>query len=241
VEQPPVDLNGFVLIPADQMKVPIQTWIRGSIFQNGSCNCPGSSARTAVVTSVLKIQNGTLLEKYNLTKKIMKAQLALHGSAVVKLVNKPKQQDDPGFPKLDQEINELFLFHGTRTENTGQIIAKQGFDERVAYLGGLYGGGCYFADCSCKSNQYTVPEPVPVPVPASRTFLICRVLMGWPFCTHTSHSDARRPPDNSTGRVYDSIFAESGVARAGLQSHNEYVVFNGDQVCPEFLVTFTVS
>jgi hypothetical protein len=38
-----------------------------------------------------------------------------------------------------------------------------------------------------------------------------------------------------------SIFAQSGVANNGGQLHNEYIVFKGDQVYPEFLVTFTVS
>ena len=42
-------------------------------------------------------------------------------------------------------------------------------------------------------------------------------------------------------RKYDSIFAQSGVANNGSQMHNEYVVFNRDQVYPEYLVTFTVS
>jgi hypothetical protein len=235
-----VDLNRIELISDDQMKVPIQTWIRGSIFQNGRCTCSGTSVRNAVVTSVLKIQNGTLLRQYNLQKDIMKNQLAAHGSAVDKLVNKTKQPDDPRrFPELDQEINELFLFHGTHTGNTGRTIAQEGFDERVANLGGLYGAGSYFADYSCKSNQYTGRD-------TSRTFLICRVLMGWPFCTNTTHNDSarptRRPPENTNGRPrYHSIFAQSGVANNGSQLHNEYIVFKGDQVYPDFLVTFTVS
>jgi hypothetical protein len=234
------DLNRFKLIPDDQMKIPILTWIRNYIVQNGQCGCRGLSARNAVVTSVLKIQNGTLLEKYNLAKKIMKTQLATHGSSVDKLVNKTKQPDETRFPALDQEINELFLFHGTDTGETGRTIVKQGFDERVASLGGLYGAGSYFADCSCKSTQYTGSA-------TSRTFLICRVLMGWPFCTNTLHNDpvrpersARRPPQNTTGSLYDSIFAQTGVANHGPQVHNEYSVFKGDQVYPEFLVTFTV-
>ena len=156
-------------------------------------------------------------------------------------MNKTKQPDNPPFPALDQDINELFLFHGTPTGDTGRTIAEEGFDERVASLGGLYGAGSYFTDCSCKSNQYTGSA-------TSRTFLICKVLMGWPFCTKTTHNDrdrpersARRPPQNATGILCDSIFAESGVANNGSQMHNEYVVFNRDQVYPEFLVTFTVS
>ena len=123
-EQPNEDLNRCKLMPHDQMKIPIQTWIRGSIFQAGQCVCRGTSARNPVVTSVLKIQNGTLLQKYNLAKKLMKTQLAAHVSAVDKLVNKTKQPDNPPFPALDQDINELFLFHGTPTGDTN-FVNKQ--------------------------------------------------------------------------------------------------------------------
>ena len=105
------------------MKVSIQTWIRGSQFQTliGQCRCRGTSARNTVFTSVLKIQNGTLLPQYNLKKKILKTKLATHGSAV---------------------------------------------------------------------HKHT-----------SRTFLICRVQMGCPFCTHTLHNDSNRPTRRRLPRV----------------------------------------
>jgi hypothetical protein len=229
------DLNRFELTRDDEMKAPIQTWMRSSIFQNGQCRCHGTSARNAVVTSVLKIQNGLLLQKYNLAKKIMKTQLAAHRSAEDKLVNKTKQPNGTTFPALDQDVNELFLFHGTDTDEKGRTIAKEGFETGLASLDGLYGAGCYFADCSCKSNQYTGSN-------TSRTFLICNVLMGWPFCTKTLHRQERLPPPNTNGGPkYHSIFAQSGVANNGSQLHNEYIVFKGEQVYPEFLVTFTVS
>ncbi len=107
-------------------------------------------------------------------------------------MNKTKQPDDPRFPALDQEINEFFLFHGTPTGETGRTIAEEGFEQGLANLDGLYGGGSYFADCSCKSNGYTGSN-------TSRTFLICKVLMGWPFCTKIQHRQERMPPANTNG------------------------------------------
>lgn len=35
-----------------------------------------------------------------------------------------------------------------------QAIAQKGFDERHAYIGGMFGAGIYFAEHSSKSNQY---------------------------------------------------------------------------------------
>jgi hypothetical protein len=56
----------------------------------------------------------------------MKTQLAAHRSAVDKLVNKTKQPNGTIFPALDPDVNELFLFHGTDTDETGRTIAVQG-------------------------------------------------------------------------------------------------------------------
>ena len=72
--------------------------------------------------------------------------------------------------------------------------------------------------------------------------LLCRVIMGSPFLTDHTHNQQRLPPDNpqTPGAPHDSIFAETGVANGGGQLHNEYVVFNSDQVYPELLIYYTV-
>ena len=74
-----------------------------------------------------------------------------------------------------------------------------------------------------------------------KAMLLCRVLMGWPHCTDSSHAGIRRPTSNDAndGKPFDSVFAESGVAHGGTQRHNEYVVFDKWQVYPEYLVLFS--
>ncbi|XP_072522853.1 poly [ADP-ribose] polymerase tankyrase-2-like isoform X2 [Salminus brasiliensis] len=47
--------------------------------------------------------------------------------------------------------NERMLFHGSPFVNA---IIHKGFDERHAYIGGMFGAGIYFAENSSKSNQY---------------------------------------------------------------------------------------
>jgi hypothetical protein len=132
-------------------------------------------------------------------------------------------------------MNEFYLFHGTSAEKAG-IIAQYGFDERMAHLNGLYGAGSYFAINVCKSHQYSNTAHNS----GNHVMLVCRVIMGIPFCTHAQHTNERRAPDNhaTPGRPYDSIFAESGVARRGAQNHNEYVVFDRSQVYPEYVVHY---
>ena len=46
--------------------------------------------------------------------------------------------------------NEMLLFHGSPFINA---IVTKGFDERHAYIGGMFGAGIYFAENSSKSNQ----------------------------------------------------------------------------------------
>jgi hypothetical protein len=116
-----------------------------------------------------------------------------------------------------------------------------GFDERVANLKGLYGGGSYFADAACKSNQYaTKPN-----ANGEKVMLYCRVTMGEAYRTATLHNtgDVRRAPDNpaTPKRPFDSIFAEQGVANGGAQKHNEYVVFRAQQCYPEYVVWYKTS
>ena len=49
------------------------------------------------------------------------------------------------------QCNERMLFHGSPFINA---IVQKGFDERHAYMGGMFGAGIYFAEHSSKSNQY---------------------------------------------------------------------------------------
>ena len=160
------------------------------------------------------------------------------------------------FPEDDSaDINEFYLWHGLpativledgTTHETWRIIAEHGFDERIGgdTNGKLYGSGCYFADGSSKSNQYskhTANED------GHHCMLRCRVVMGDPYMAQEPYK-GRRPPLNEAtpGLPYDSIFAEENVtvnggrANGGYQFHNEYVIFNGAQVYPEYAVFYTL-
>ncbi len=55
--------------------------------------------------------------------------------------------------------NERFLFHGSPFLHS---IVTKGFDERHAYIGGMFGAGIYFAENSSKSNQVGFCNPIVV-------------------------------------------------------------------------------
>ncbi len=137
---------------------------------------------------------------------------------------------------MSEDINEFYLFHGTSSE-MAEVICKHGFDERMAQLTGLYGDGSYFA--------INLQEP-PVFLSEREHFKLCDARLS--LCNgitllhfHVTHKFERRPPDNGTtpGKPFDSIFAQHAIGRAGQQHHNEYVVFDLNQVYPEYIVRYT--
>ena len=224
--------TGFSRVLSHSVKDALKRFL----VQSSAC-CHAVASR-AEVLSIERIENECLWQMYQTRRGILKKTLAARNCPVPRLSSKIGWQPDiPSAKDLSADVNEFYLFHGTSSETAG-IIAEHGFDERVAHLGGLYGAGSYFAINACKSHQYTRPAP------GSRdhVMLVCRVTMGIPFYTSTQHKHARRAPDNpaTAGRPFDSIFAEGGIANGGSQQHNEYVVFNGSQVYPEYVVHYRV-
>ena len=221
------------------IKTVVQEWIREAVLFPHSHQCPltpASSLLNATVTRVLRVENGPLWSMYEVKKAMLKKEYADSGMTVPSLSRKAKQPWLPSV-ELSADVNELLLFHGT-SEATAMTIASHGFDERVAHLGGLYGAGSYFSDNSCKSHQYSRKG-----VPTARgehVLLVCRVTMGWPLFTTTSHRNERRPPQNpsiqSGMRPFDSIFANFG-----SKHHNEFVVYDRSQAYPEYVVYYKIN
>lgn len=56
--------------------------------------------------------------------------------------------------ELFHEINEHFLFHGTKPDTYKKILS-QGLDFRMAGEKGMFGQGVYLAESSTKADQYT--------------------------------------------------------------------------------------
>ncbi|XP_045540836.1 poly [ADP-ribose] polymerase tankyrase [Papilio machaon] len=133
--------------------------------------------------------------------------------------------------------NERMLFHGSPFINA---IVQKGFDERHAYIGGMFGAGIYFAEHSSKSNQYVYGFGGGSGCPAHkdrscylchRQMLLCRVTLGRAFQLSSAMKMAHAPPG------HHSV--------AGRPSHGglcfpEYVVYRGEQAYPEYLITYQI-
>ncbi|XP_073238297.1 poly [ADP-ribose] polymerase tankyrase-2-like [Porites lutea] len=133
--------------------------------------------------------------------------------------------------------NERMLFHGSAFINA---ILQKGFDERHAYIGGMFGAGIYFAENSSKSNQYVYEigggsgcalHKDKSCYLCERQLLLCRVALGKPFYQFSAVKMAHAPPG------HHSVIGRP--SSEGL-SFAEYVVYRGEQAYPEYLITYKI-
>ena len=210
----------FKLVDTSFMVPKLQALLRGTPL--GACGGCGASLARATVTRVCRIENTVLWKNFGHRKATM---LELSRGS------RPQRVQVPLHASLDPDANEIFLFHGTDPQ-LAKVIAKHGFDERMGKLSGLYGGGCYFAENSCKSNQYARATTAG----GEHAILYCRVAMGDAFRTSSQLKNRRRAPDKPGGRwgTFDSVLASGGA-----QVHREFIVYDRNQVYPEFIVYYT--
>ncbi|XP_022125990.2 poly [ADP-ribose] polymerase tankyrase isoform X1 [Pieris rapae] len=133
--------------------------------------------------------------------------------------------------------SERMLFHGSPFINA---IVQKGFDERHAYIGGMFGAGIYFAEHSSKSNQYVYGFGGGSGCPAHkdrscylchRQMLLCRVTLGRGFQLATAMKMAHAPPGHHS---------VAGRPTTGGLCYPEYVVYRGEQAYPEYLITYQI-
>ncbi|CAH2100652.1 unnamed protein product [Euphydryas editha] len=163
------------------------------------------------VVRIQKIVNGRLWERYQHRRREVAEEAGAH--------------------------NERMLFHGSPFINA---IVQKGFDERHAYIGGMFGAGIYFAEHSSKSNQYVYGFGGGSGCPAHkdrscylchRQMLLCRVTLGRAFQLASAMKMAHAPPGHHS---------VAGTPSHGGLCFPEYVVYRGEQAYPEYLITYQI-
>eukprot|EP00993_Chasmostoma_nieuportense_P005168 NODE_57_length_3661_cov_23.453594_g53_i0.p1 GENE.NODE_57_length_3661_cov_23.453594_g53_i0~~NODE_57_length_3661_cov_23.453594_g53_i0.p1 ORF type:complete len:748 (+),score=90.45 NODE_57_length_3661_cov_23.453594_g53_i0:1253-3496(+) len=196
-------------------------------LQNTHCN------KGAKVLMVRRIENSCLWKLYCRSREDFRDRNTLHSLKVSRITGGSNCLRELSRENhLDQDTNELYLFHGTK-RNVVDLIVEQGFDERVA-KNGLYGAGIYFAQDACKSFQYADNTG------GSCFMFCCRVTMGEPFITTGRHENLRRPPTRPNKKIlFDSVLADPKKANSGNQIHREFIIYDRCLTYPEFLVEYT--
>eukprot|EP01117_Protostelium_nocturnum_P011939 TRINITY_DN4368_c0_g1_i1.p1 TRINITY_DN4368_c0_g1~~TRINITY_DN4368_c0_g1_i1.p1 ORF type:complete len:634 (+),score=161.77 TRINITY_DN4368_c0_g1_i1:256-2157(+) len=211
------------------------------------------------VTRVCRIQNQSLWRRYSFHKSDIEAA---NDFLIKKTAGSLYLQKHPIATKLlDPNANEYYLWHGTSMDKIN-VVKKQGSDERVGGITGMFGAGIYFAENASKSNQY-VPCPIcgqgsiisksaicTCGTSITYTLLLCRVILGDVHIAKTydeaiykgtTNAPARRPPvkRQETHELFDSILGESTMHDKNAHlKFREMVVYNRSQVYPEYIVHY---
>ncbi|XP_051960222.1 poly [ADP-ribose] polymerase tankyrase-1-like isoform X3 [Xyrauchen texanus] len=172
---------------------------------------------------------GGVFSRYN----ILKIQKVVNKKLRERYAHRQKEIADENH----NHHNERMLFHGSPFINA---IIHKGFDERHAYIGGMFGAGIYFAENSSKSNQYVYGIGGGTGCPTHkdrscyichRQMLFCRVTLGKSFLQFSAMKMAHAPPG------HHSIIGRPSVN--GL-AYAEYVIYRGEQAYPEYLITYQI-
>ncbi|XP_058613496.1 poly [ADP-ribose] polymerase tankyrase-1 isoform X3 [Onychostoma macrolepis] len=172
---------------------------------------------------------GGVFNRYN----ILKIQKVVNKKLRERYAHRQKEIADENH----NHHNERMLFHGSPFINA---IIHKGFDERHAYIGGMFGAGIYFAENSSKSNQYVYGIGGGTGCPTHkdrscyichRQMLFCRVTLGKSFLQFSAMKMAHAPPGHHSVIGRPSV---NGLAYA------EYVIYRGEQAYPEYLITYQI-
>lgn len=220
---------------------------------NGSMDCFCMSR--AQIISVHRIENFWLWHRYKARLAAMRQDHARRDICVRSVdldldgcgwstMTTSQHIFDCGEP-LASDVGEKILLHGTSWDNSDSIV-RDGFDHRTCQSG-LYGAGVYFACAACKSHQYTCEQHKfkgRCRCNCQRTLIIARVALGDAYeATETRKKEKRLPLRGGSSGIYDSIVVKPGPIQGHHnihQLHQEFVIFDGEQAYPSFVVQYTI-
>ncbi|CAE7286796.1 Tnks [Symbiodinium natans] len=146
---------------------------------------------------------------------------------------------------LDERMNEWWLFHGS-SEASCLAICERNFTLDLAGSGAtwtrsgagtsLYGPGVYFAERITKADEYAVGSAGEGDTTVY-TVLLCRVVAGSPRVCTTNQIDTDRLREDILGGLHHSVLGDR--VSELKKPFREIVVYDTDQVYPEFLLTYT--
>uniref|UniRef100_A0A8P4K2F7 Poly [ADP-ribose] polymerase n=1 Tax=Dicentrarchus labrax TaxID=13489 RepID=A0A8P4K2F7_DICLA len=178
---------------------------------------------------------GGVFNRYSLVK----IQKVCNKKLWERYTHRRKEVSEENHNHSNERIGRMYtyLFPGSPFVNA---IIHKGFDERHAYIGGMFGAGIYFAENSSKSNQYVYGIGGGTGCPlhkdrscyvCNRHLLFCRVTLGKSFLQFSAMKMAHSPPGHHSVTGRPSV---NGLALA------EYVIYRGEQAYPEYLITYQI-
>lgn len=128
---------------------------------------------------------------------------------------------------------QRWLFHGTSASGAIGITSS---DFKISLAGSaagtLYGRGIYLAECSSKSDEYTVEDEG---AEGLRSLLLCRACLGRTYYTDEDFPDVTRLErrcQTSGGEGYHSVLGDREKSRG---TYREIIVYDDNQVYPAYI------
>mmetsp|Transcript_21677 Transcript_21677/g.45220 ORF Transcript_21677/g.45220 Transcript_21677/m.45220 type:complete len:862 (+) Transcript_21677:103-2688(+) len=207
----------------------------------GGCACvqPGGSPGLPTgfqVKRVIRVEDSDMFNRYIKRRDQIKMSRLKCAAPDPKIRTQQAIEAFPGLQEvvaqLDSDLNETYLWHGTRVR-TGLQIAQEDFNLTFAGSGAgtMYGKGLYFSESSTKADEYSQDEPSGY-YHGVRALLLCRVCMGEFYYTGEREQTAI---EKFMQGISDSTLGDRAKA---VNTYREFVVYNKDQVYPEYLVLY---
>ncbi|XP_059159035.1 poly [ADP-ribose] polymerase tankyrase-like [Physella acuta] len=219
----------------------------------------GLTHSNLVVVQVQRIENPRLFTAYNDERKRLLNKLIIMGYTSARPIeNIPKSSGEVATTEyLDEilkkdlfpEINEHYLLHGTKFFRIGSIIT-QGLDPKYTDSRAMFGKGVYTAEKSTKADQYADEPEKRRPHKWRNKLILSRMLLGNVFLCSENHKTLKDkdgpklsgPPCiecledrcicRSTQPRFDSVMGDRS------WRFREFVVYNKNQIYPEYVITY---
>lgn len=193
------------------------------------------------VTKVERIENAQLWRKYGHERREIRPAVKDR----LCTVSTHRQASNEWLHSLELEAarGEVLLFSGAPSGQSGNpdvisAVWREGFDERVASLGGMFGVGVYFAERCSKADAYAGGSSQ-----TKAKMFLSRVVLGTPHLTSSTLNGLRRPPTisgklDAPGRVSHERRCDSVIFDGTNKNYKEFIVYHRYQCYPEFLIEY---
>jgi len=204
---------------------------------------PGEKVHKFEVVQVLQNQNPSIWKRYVNKRAVIYREMKMLGNpSVIKprtngFVQRARALSEDNFEPLYTKMNEMYLFHGTSPSAASSICET---DFKTSFTGTnkgtLLGQGVYFAESSSKSDEYAKDDDSADGLyQGLYACLLCRVTMGHINVNEDKTPDADALTKTVQAGEFHSVLGDREKVRGTFR---EFVVFDADQVYPEFVVIY---
>jgi len=184
------------------------------------------------VVQVLQNSNKELWSAYCAMREIISCQYV---EQLKDIKTATEKWDASMLEKRQMNVNEFFLFHGTRP-SSAKDICNNGFrvDLSGSNKGSLYGPGIYCAESSAKADEYARDDKEGLYM-GLYAMLLCRVVLGNPVVSAEDTPDVAELSRQLQSADKHSIL---GDREAVKNTFREFVVREASQAYPAYVIIY---